>query len=298
MPKQIADYLKTFFGPHLPSGSVGAYRDRCFLGLGLYFKGDKDLMRLPLSGGFLGQFPGMLRSMIHLPGLRGNPERTYPLSAVGNTFPGPFQNYAASIIDSWQEKQKPPLGTLNSYLQELDLASGITTNKIDETQVELRVNRAIKGGSSSVSIADVGMAVSQMLPVLVALATAERGQLVFIEQPELHLHPRAQFKLARIICAAVERGITLVIETHSSILLLGIQTCIVEGVVNHENVALHWFSRSDEGITCVESASLDRAGSFGYWPEDFGDVSLEAENSYLDAVEKASGRWVGNGTSG
>jgi predicted ATPase len=290
-PRLVMSHLKTFFGDRLPAGHAGVFRERCFFGLGLSFDKKAELMPLPLTGNLLGRYPGLLRSMIHLPGLRGNPERTYPLSAVGHTFPGLFQNYAASIIDSWQEKSKPPLGTLNSYLRDLDLASGITTKKIDETQVELRVDRTVHGRSSSVSIADVGMAVSQILPVLVALATAEPGQLVFIEQPELHLHPRAQFKLARIICAAVERGITLVIETHSSILLLGIQTCIAENIIDHENVALHWFSRDSDGVTCVASASLDAAGSFGDWPEDFGDVSLEAEHHYLSAAEKAAARW-------
>ena len=48
-----------------------------------------------------------------------------------------------------------------------------------------------------VSIADVGFGVSQVLPVLVALIVAKPGQLVYLEQPELHLHPRAQVALAQ-----------------------------------------------------------------------------------------------------
>ncbi len=289
MPAPIKTYLSRFFPPSYRQATVEVVRDRCFLIFALS-SGPGDVIPLPITASLVGDFPRVLRSMIHLPGLRGNPERTYAISAVGNTFPGPFQSYAASIIDNWHEQSSPPLATLNHYLQALHLASGIMTRKVDETQVEIRVNRVASHDASFVSIADVGMAVSQVLPVLVALANAQRGQMVFIEQPELHLHPRAQVDLARILCAAIERGINLVLETHSSLLLLGIQTCIADGIIDAKNVALHWFNRDEEGVTCIESATLDEDGSFGDWPEDFGDVSLEAEDHYLTAVEKARAR--------
>jgi predicted ATPase len=78
--------------------------------------------------------------------------------------------------------------------------------------------------------------------VLVALITAEKDQFVYIEQPELHLHPKAQFKLADIIAKAAVRGVKVVIETHSSILLRGIQITIVRKLISHELVSLNWFS--------------------------------------------------------
>ena len=56
-----------------------------------------------------------------------------------------------------------------------------------------------------VNIADVGFGVSQVLPVLVALIVAEPGQLVYLEQPELHLHPRAQVALARVLADAAKQ---------------------------------------------------------------------------------------------
>ena len=81
-----------------------------------------------------------------------------------------------------------------------------------------------------VSIADVGFGVSQVLPVLVALIVAEPGRLVYLEQPELHLHPRAQVALAQVLAAAAKRGVRVVAETHSSLLLLAVQTLVAEGV--------------------------------------------------------------------
>ena len=136
-----------------------------------------------------------------------------------------------------------------------------------------------------VSLADVGFGVSQTLPVLVALLVAEPGQLVYLEQPEIHLHPRAQASLAEILADAANRGVRVVVETHSELLLLAIQSLVAEGKILPELVKLNWFIRGEDGITKVSSADLDEAGAFGDWPEDFGDVSLKLENRYLNAAE-------------
>ncbi|HLZ63190.1 MAG TPA: AAA family ATPase [Ktedonosporobacter sp.] len=136
-----------------------------------------------------------------------------------------------------------------------------------------------------VSIADVGIGVSQALPVVVALHTANPGQLVYIEQPEIHLHPRAQYALAEVLADAAKEGKRLVIETHSSILLLGIQTLVAEGKLPPELVKLHWFTQQEDGSTKIDSADLDERGAYGDWAEDFDDVALYSESRYLDAAE-------------
>ena len=139
-----------------------------------------------------------------------------------------------------------------------------------------------------VSIADVGFGVSQVLPILVALIVAEPGQLVYLEQPEMHLHPRAQAALARVLADAAERGVHVVAETHSSLLLLAIQTFVAEGNLPRALVKLHWFTRDDNGATTITPAELDEAGAYGNWPEDFDDVDLEAQSRYLDAADKVA----------
>ncbi len=135
-----------------------------------------------------------------------------------------------------------------------------------------------------VHIVDVGSGVSQVLPVLIALQWARPGQVVYLEHPELHLHPRAQSALAKVLADAAKRGVRVVVETHSSLLLLGIQTLVAEEELLPEKVKLYWFQRDKEGHTEVKPADLDEAGAFGDWPEDFADVSLKAESRYLDAA--------------
>jgi predicted ATPase len=165
----------------------------------------------------------------------------------------------------------------------------VTAKAVDDTQVELRVGRLThskRGGAHDlVSIADVGFGVSQSLPVLVALIAARPGQLVYLEQPEIHLHPKAQRRLAHTLCRAAKRGVILVVETHSAILLREVQTLVASGDMPRDDVMLHWLHRNDDGVTVVSTAELDENGAYGPWPEDFDATELEAESAYLDAVE-------------
>ena len=226
---------------------------------------------------------------IHLPGLRGNPERTYKPASTGPQYPGTFENYTAGIIHEWQEAaDEQHLETLADALYALGLTGQVATKKINDTLIEVQVGRLPHdktGETDMVSIADVGFGVSQVLPVLVALIVAKPGRLVYLEQPELHLHPRAQVELAHILAAAAKRGVRVVVETHSSLLLLAVQTLVAEGDLSPELVKLHWFTRGENGATKIDTADLDEAGAYGDWPEDFDDVDLKAQSRYIKAAQ-------------
>jgi predicted ATPase len=171
----------------------------------------------------------------------------------------------------------------------MGLTGGVEADRVNDTQVELRVEQQPVGSGAEgrmINVADVGIGVSQVLPVLVACLVADAGQLVYLEQPEIHLHPRAQTRLADALVAAANRGVRVVVETHSQLLLLALQTRIAEDDIDPQNVMLHWFERRDDGVTEVDSQEPDKKGAFGDWPEDFSEVEMEAENRYLDAAEK------------
>ena len=124
-------------------------------------------------------------------------------------------------------------------------------------------------------------------------STLRTWALVYLEQPEIHLHPRAQRQMARILANAAKRGVIVVAETHSALIVREIQTLVANGKLESKLVKLHWFTRNaTDGTTKVTSADLDRNGAYGSWPEDFDDVALGSEKDYLDAVE---GRGAANG---
>jgi hypothetical protein len=236
-----------------------------------------------------GQYISAIQQIIHLPGLRGFPSRSYPITAVGSTFPGTFDTYAASIIHHWTSTgNDAKLQAIGLDLASLGLSWKVRTVRLDDTQVELRVGRLIRaqpgGAHDLVNIADVGLGVSQILPVIVALHAAESGQLVILEQPEIHLHPHAQKQVAELLVHAANRGVKVIVETHSGIILRTIQAMLAEDQIRAQDINLHWFQRdSITGLTSVYTAELDEFGAFGEWPEDFGAVALEADERFLNA---------------
>jgi predicted ATPase len=234
----------------------------------------------------------VIPEVIHVPGLRGNPERTYqPAAVAGPGYPGTFEKYVPSILVQWTASNEDILAGLNDDLKAMKLTGGVLANQlVNGVQIEVEVGRLPDVGpdrpQDRVNIADVGIGVSQILPVLVALHAVQPGRLLYMEQPETHLHPQAEFALAEVLAKAAKRGVRVVVETHSSMLLLGVQALVAEGKFPHDQVKLHWFQRDKNGRSTVTSGELDDAGAFGDWPQDFDDVELRSQKRYLDAADK------------
>ena len=289
IPEDMHDVYLNIIG----DSSLKVTRDRCFFSVVANRKfGNKQVRNFETQFGLITN-RRFLKELIHVPGLRGNPERTYATTATtSGNFPGRFEPYVASLVSNWEREDPEKFARLTKNLVDLGLTSQIKVQPIDDTQVEIKVSRLKNLPTENefdhlVSIADVGFGVSQVLPILVALIVAEPGQYVIIEQPELHLHPKAQSKMAAVLAEAISKGVKVIIETHSNILLQGIQTLVAEKAIGSGDVALNWFETTSTGYTKVNSGGLDKIGAFGNWPADFMDVQLESEAAYLDAVEKA-----------
>lgn len=272
-------------------------RERCYFEVELSIKEeDSESSFVSYKGGTpFDVFVRLLTDVIHVPGLRGNPRRSYPSTpAVSGSFSGEFNAYVASIIEVWQREGDTRFKILSEWTRHLGLTWKVSAEYIDESQVRIVVGRmpvSRRGGAKDlVNISDVGFGMSQSLPVLVALLVARPGQTVLIEQPEIHLHPLAQRRMADLIIEAVSRGVRPIIETHSSTLLRALQTSIAKGKISNENVIMHWCSRDEQtGATTVDSRVPDTDGSYGDWPVDFDDVALDVEAEYLDVVESLQG---------
>lgn len=286
--RQLA--LPMFPVPQLFPGSDFRFelaRSRCALGIRMTILREGEARGSADFSPFF-SFERSARGLMHLPGLRGNPERAYPTTQVGNVFPGVFQDYVASVIASWKHTSNCRLTELGAALQRLGLTWKVEPKTLDETRVAIQVGRLpsakVGGARDLVNIADVGFGVTQALPVVVALLAADPGQMVYLEQPEIHLHPKAQVALAHLLLEAAKRGVLVVAETHSHLVVKSVQEQVAGGHADPSLVKLHWFQREpEEGVTRVTSADLDAQGAYGDWPADFAEVELDIEDRFLTA---------------
>ena len=116
-----------------------------------------------------------------------------------------------------------------------------------------------------VNLCDTGEGYSQVLPVLVALANACTGQspkLLCLEQPELHLHTRAQAVLANTLVRAAtsEAKPRLLVETHSEVLLTSVQLAIANGDIAPEDVRVYWVESRSDGTSDAIAVDFDELG--------------------------------------
>jgi predicted ATPase len=115
-----------------------------------------------------------------------------------------------------------------------------------------------------VNLCDTGEGYAQVLPVLVALARAQFGgpRVLCLEQPELHLHTRAQEELSKLLVDAVASPAkpSILIETHSEVLLMSIQLAIASGQIPSEKVRIYWVESRSDGTSDIVPVDFDNRG--------------------------------------
>ena len=120
----------------------------------------------------------------------------------------------------------------------------------------------------NVALPDVGFGISQLLPFIVQSLVSGK-QIISIEQPEVHVHPRLQADLGNLLAKAIKREKQFIVETHSEHLILRLQRLVRKKEIKPEDVSVIYVSRGPEGAK-AERLRLDEAGDFiDDWPGGF-----------------------------
>lgn len=99
-----------------------------------------------------------------------------------------------------------------------------------------------------------------------------QGNLLLIENPEAHLHPRGQTCLGQLAAVAASCGLQIVVETHSDHFIDGIRIAVKHaGTVEHSNVAIKYFSKNGDEETEIEEITVLPDGKLSKWPQGFFD---------------------------
>lgn len=126
---------------------------------------------------------------------------------------------------------------------------------------------------------NMGFGITYVLPIIVAILKAKKGDIIIIENPESHLHPSGQVEIARLCAKASEAGVQIIVETHSDHFLNGVRVAIKERILNNNNALVYYFSRNEEEEkTEVQKIEIDENGKIDEWPKGFfdeWDIQLE-----------------------
>ena len=123
---------------------------------------------------------------------------------------------------------------------------------------------------------------------------APPGSTIILEQPEIHLHPAVQSGLADVFIDVIKnRGVQIILESHSEHLLHRLQRRIAEEQLTPDDVALY-FTKIEDGESKLDELDVDPYGNIRNWPQNFfGD-----EMSDLAAMtEAAMQRQMRNGSA-
>lgn len=204
----------------------------------------------------------------YLPANRIGPEDSYLKNFDKVNFLG---NKAEYIIDFLYKHRKlevlpdlisdPASVTLeyqvNYWLEKL---FGIKNNIMD-----LRLSNSLSvefslGDGKPVRPYHMGSGVSYAIGLLISCLSAKIGDIVIVENPEIHLHPKAQSELTEFLCFTANAGIQVVLETHSDHVFNGIRKAIVKNEINHNDVAVHFFQLDEESLSSNTLIELNEHG--------------------------------------
>jgi hypothetical protein len=249
------------------------------------------------NAGFLADFAlateAMLGNLSYLGPLRQHPKRIYQWSGdtpedVGQMGEATIAAILAAQNDNRTLNRGPKKSRLlfaefiASWLKDLGVIQSFVVKPVAEGRKEYEVLVKTSEKTPEVKITDVGFGVSQVLPALVQAFYCPPNSTIWMEQPEIHLHPQVQAELADVFISAirsreksVNRNIQLIIESHSEHLLNRLQRRIAEGVIKPEDVAIYFCKRSNGGAE-LEPLRVNLYGDIENWPENFfGDEMAE-----------------------
>jgi hypothetical protein len=234
----------------------------------------------------------LFQQVRYLGPLRAKPQVNYS-PGPGQIDLGPEGEFSAAILHANAHRRVlVPLPTggarpmalgegLNLWLEELGLASTAQAKDKGRSGIGLYVQPV--GRTQSVDLTSVGVGVSQALPVVLLCLIAPPESIILLEQPELHLHPDMQLRLADFLLACVRSGRQIVFETHSEHLVNRLRRRVAEDDSTSTADAIRLlFADQSDGATVYSVSDINEVGGLSTdWPKGFLDVAADESTRLL-----------------
>lgn len=237
--------------------------------------------------------------------LRTPPARTYLFSGERSKRIGASGENMTSLLatgdtrrarDRTENPEAIPIGErINEWLQKAQMAQSATVEPISDRHFELRIKNYFTPENQN--IADVGYGHSQVIPFLAGGYALGKGAVYMAEQPELHLHPKAQAELGDFVEQLYRAETQVFIETHSEHMILRLQQHVANGNISARKIRFFYITNDPEAIDSDDDSptsageiipiDLDSQGQFTRpWPKGFFPEKLE-ESKKLAKIRMA-----------
>jgi len=215
-------------------------------------------------------FKSTLDNLVYLGPLREYPERHYIFSGTVAREVGKSGKMLPDLLFSTPDL----VDETNRWLGEFSVGYSLEVDRHPDTEDVFALRFIDNRTQTKVSMLDVGFGISQVLPVIVQSMLASRN-LILIEQPEIHLHPRLQADLGSLFAQSIRRQNQFIVETHSEHLILRLQRLLRKGEIHASDISVIYVTKEHYGSQC-HVLRLDRDGDFiDEWPEGFFEESYK-----------------------
>lgn len=175
------------------------------------------------------------------------------------------------------------LSQVEAWLQEISPDIRINIEKMDREYLLSFKYESVSNDGTLTYTKDfkpqnVGFALSYSLPYIIAILSAKPGSLLLFENPESHLHPKGQAKIAEMMCLAAQSGVQIFAETHGdhiineSLVQLKEHSKDQNKGIHIDNIQILFFEREQEQhLGKVHNIILEQSGKIRQPPENFFD---------------------------
>lgn len=196
----------------------------------------------------------------------------------------PVQDVSFFDVVSRKPRKMELLKAVNWWLRYCGIADQIKIKKrIGDPIYQIILKGNFKGDRT---IIDLGFGVSQILPVLVMGLLGGSDTLQIFEQPEIHVHPAVQARLADFFIAIAQSRRQVIIETHSEHIINRIRTRILESSLKTEDVAILFLSKDKQHNSNFEKIRFRPDGQVANWPKGFFDANVDEIRAQNAALKK------------
>ena len=226
-----------------------------------------DIAQFAMAAG--GALEQTLETLFPMGPFRRPPERWYIFTGTSPQDVG----YRGDLLPDLLFRRPELIKETNKWLEQLDMGYELEVKPVGSNSgdlFEVRLIDARRKERVNVALPDVGFGVSQLLPFVVQ-SLVSKEQIISIEQPEVHVHPRLQADIGDLLAEAIKepRQNQFVVETHSEHLILRLQRLVYEKRIEPEDVSVIYISRGSEGAK-LQRLRLDEEGDFiDDWPNGF-----------------------------